>query len=170
MSVKVGKIVFASTAAGSVTLPYALGLKKKPMHPITKIIMHHSLTEDSGTVSWGAIRQFHIKVHGWKDIGYHYGVELVNFDYEILVGRFEDHMGAHTLGHNDDSIGVCVVGNWDKLRVPKQQWLKSLALVRDICKRYGLKASDVYGHRDFANKSCPGINFSMEQFREDLNI
>jgi len=162
--------MFAYTAEALAKLPYALGLRKSPMNKVNKVIMHHSLTEDSATVSWGAIRRFHTEVRGWKDIGYHYGVELVRFDYEILVGRFEDHMGAHTIGQNDNSIGVCVVGNWDKLQIPKAQWLKTLALVRDICKRYGLRASDVYGHRDFANKSCPGLNFNMVQFREDLNL
>lgn len=135
-----------------------------------KIIMHHSLTVDSQAVSWGAIRRYHTKRRGWVDIGYHYGVELVNYDYEILVGRFEDKVGAHTKNHNKDSIGVCVVGNWDKLKVPKGQWEKAVLLVRDILRRYGLKSKDVFGHRDFAEKSCPGVNFDMDKFRKDLGV
>lgn len=134
---------------------------------VDKVIIHHSLTADDKRVSWGAIRRYHMQ-RGWTNIGYTYGIELVNYDYEIMVGRFESQDGAHTIGQNKKSIGICVVGNFDKLEVPKRQWDPALALVRDILKRYGMTPDDVYGHRDFANKSCPGKHFDMQKFRHDL--
>ena len=135
---------------------------------VNKIIIHHSLTVDNQRVSWGAIRRYHMQQRGWVNIGYQYGIELVDYDYEILIGRFESEDGAHTIGHNKDSVGVCVVGNFDKLQVPKRQWVPALRLVNDIMWRYSLTPSDVYGHRDFADKSCPGKHFSMELFRSEL--
>ena len=35
------------------------------------ILIHSSGTKDSETLSWGAIRQYHIFDNGWIAIGYH---------------------------------------------------------------------------------------------------
>jgi hypothetical protein len=137
---------------------------------VDKIIIHHSLTADNRRVSWGAIRRYHMQQRRWNNIGYQYGIELVNYDYEILVGRFESETGAHTISQNQNSIGICIVGNFDELKVPERQWQPALRLTRDILKRYELTAADVFGHRDFANKSCPGKLFDMDKFRTELKF
>lgn len=143
------------------------------------IILHHSLTKDSGTVSWGAIRNYHINTCGWRDIGYHYGIEAVKGDYEILVGRFENEIGAHTYGWNYRSIGICFVGNYD-IEEPKIKMLsKGIELVRYLMDVYNIPKHKVIGHREAEvklkngsirspNKTCPGNYFNMIKFREVL--
>jgi hypothetical protein len=134
------------------------------------LILHHSYTKDSGTVSWQAIRRYHTDTLGWRDIGYHYGIELVNDEYEILIGRLEGETGAHTRGHNRDSIGICLVGNFDSQTPDQDQWNMLLELVANLCLRYDLNAEDVKGHREFASyKSCPGTSFDLDKFRADLS-
>jgi hypothetical protein len=141
---------------------------------IKKIILHHSLTKDSGTVSWQAIRRYHTIDLAWREIGYHFGVEWVqdqwwaNPHVEILFGRMPGTPGAHTVGHNLDSIGICAVGNFDTVSPPQEIWDTTLALVRWLMEVYNLERTDVYGHRDFANKTCPGLKWDMERFREAL--
>lgn len=143
----------------------------------THVTMHHSLTKDSETVSWGAIRKWHMGLmddspYNMNDIGYQYGIELVNDHYEILVGRFEGQQGAHCPQKNMNriSIGICVIGNFD-IQVPDlAQWNLALDLCANICTRYSIPVENVRGHRFYAPyKSCPGKQFNMNDFRADLS-
>ncbi len=144
------------------------------------IVIHHSLTKDSGTVSWGAIRDDHLK-KGWRKIGYQFGVELVGDFHEILVGRFTNETGAHTreMGMNRIGIGICVVGNFD-VEIPSQQILSRLrSLVLWQMDEHEIPVQNVIGHRDAGMmagynwkwgeyKSCPGKLFNMSSFRDSL--
>ena len=123
-----------------------------------KIIIHHSLTKDSQTVSWGAIRRYHIETMGWDDIGYQWGIELVNDHYEILMGRRPDQIGAHTIGQNDESIGICVVGNYDIDPVPNTLKEAIQKLLTWLIIEYKIPSKAIYGHCQFAPKTCPGKN------------
>ena len=136
------------------------------MRPINRIILHHSLTRDSGTVSWPAIRRYHTETMHWSDIGYHSGCELIGRTYECLVGRPINRPGAHTKGYNEDSLGFCFVGNYDETEPPKEMW--NVALERVIMPwliEFNLNPDKIFGHCDFANKSCPGLKFNMREFR-----
>ena|SRR3972149_5048568 len=139
------------------------------MNKPDKIILHHSATKDSGTVSWNAIRRYHIEECMWGAIGYHFGIELINDYYEILIGRLPYESGAHTKGQNSSSIGICFVGSFDESHVPNSQWSKGLWLCRYILSEYKIKFSEIYGHRSFANKTCPGKLFDVELFKSQLN-
>ena len=135
----------------------------------TRIILHCSDTKDSGTVSWGAIRKYHKEVKGWKDIGYHIGLEKIDDYYEILLGRMLNEQGAHCEGHNIDSIGICFVGQFDDTPPPDMQWLTGVRLVDWLLSIFNLTHNDVYGHREFnPNKSCPGKMFDLDKFRSQL--
>ena len=133
------------------------------------IIIHHSLTNDSGTVSWSAIRKWHIEHNGWRDIGYHYGIEMVKKVPEIFVGRFEGHSGAHTRYYNKKSIGICLVGNYDAKEPEPEKLNLLIQLTKNIAFRYDIPIKNVLGHCQLANyKSCPGDLFDLDKFRDNL--
>jgi len=132
------------------------------------IILHHSLTKDSRTVSWDAIRRYHVGTNHWSDIGYHFGIERIEDTFEVLVGRMPDRMGAHCRGQNSRSLGICFVGNYDMGPPPPEMWVKGLGLVRSLMNVFGIPADRVRGHCDFADKTCPGKAFGMDRFRAGL--
>lgn len=139
------------------------------------IVVHHSLTEDGPTVSWQAIRDYHVNVNGWRDIGYHYGIELVGTRYEILKGRMDNVDGAHCIGFNDKSIGICLVGNFDQVEPPEAQLSLLRTLINSLQEIYGIPVQNVVGHWETfplrgvpIEKSCPGNKLSMPSFRQTL--
>jgi len=136
-----------------------------------RIIVHHSLTKDSGTVSWGAIRFYHMTTNGWSDIGYHAGIELVQSGehryYEILIGRDWFKEGAHCQGENYDSLGFCFVGDFDNELIPFTQLGRGAEFLAMWCRMFNLSVDDIYPHRWFNNqKTCPGKLFSMTDLKD----
>lgn len=142
------------------------------------LMIHHSLTKDSGTVSWGAIRKYHTDPNGpykMSAIGYHYGIELIGDPsagsgqghHEILGGRSLLEAGAHCYqaGMNSKAIGICVIGNFDA-EVPSEGILHQGArLVKMLMEIFKIPVENVVPHSAYAPKSCPGKLFNMEKFR-----
>jgi N-acetylmuramoyl-L-alanine amidase len=131
------------------------------MRAINRIIIHCSATKQSLDVGVEEIRKWHMKGNGWKDIGYHYVIRL---DGSIEKGRPIEQVGAHTSGHNSDSIGICYVGGVDNANKPKDtlnpKQEKSLeALVKKLRERW--PKLTISGHNDYTNaKACPSFKVS----------
>jgi len=139
-------------------------------HMKSHIIIHHSLTEDGQTVSWGAIERYHRETMGWEDVGYHAGVELIGGEYYALFGRAEYRFAAACKEGAMNQVGlhVCCVGNYDSI-APTDCMLN--VLVRRVlapwCDRYNIGAENIQGHRDYAHyKTCPGLLFDLNLVRD----
>jgi len=127
---------------------------------IKKVIIHAADTPASMDVGAAEIRRWHVDGNGWSDIGYHYVVRrsgLVETGRDLDGdGDIEEETGAHVYGHNRGTLGICMVGGKPGCNFTAAQWRGLSLLVTDICKRHGLTAADVYGHRDFdSGKTCP---------------
>ncbi len=137
------------------------------MRKINKIIVHCSATQEGKDISVDTIRKWHLK-RGWRDIGYHF---IISLDGEIQEGRPVEQTGAHTKGHNYDSIGICYIGGVESERGKNGKWIakdtrtpeQKEALEDILCSLKTLYSSArIYGHNEFSNKSCPCFNASEE--------
>lgn len=93
--------------------------------PVKKFIVHHTgdlMTSASGVTSpidpaaeVRAIWNYHkfAAEGGWGDIGYNY---IVDQNGKVYEGRFggEDVQGGHTRRYNAGSMGIAVLGNYEK--------------------------------------------------------
>ena len=136
----------------------------KYMEDPTAIVVHHSLTKDSNSYSWDAIRKYHVETMKWDDIGYHYGIEIVEDQVRFLIGRPDRFQGAHTK-ENNVSIGVCVVGDFDEERLGKEKQIIVVGVLTWLLRRFKhLTHTDIYPHNFYAPyKSCPGKKFPFDE-------
>ena len=132
------------------------------MRKIDEIIIHCSATPEGRDHSVADVTAWH-RARGFRTIGYHY---LVHIDGRMERGRPESEIGAHCLGHNARSIGVCYVGGLASdcktpkdTRTPEQRRMLR-ELVKGLQRKY--RGAKVYGHRDFAAKACPCFDVATE--------
>ncbi|HOW51763.1 MAG TPA: N-acetylmuramoyl-L-alanine amidase [bacterium] len=154
-------------------------------NPINNLVIHCS---DS---NWGCVREIR-KWHmgqGWRDIGYHFvvlnGMVMTDFvlaaaDGAIEAGRILDgdnviednEVGAHALGYNFNSVGICLIG---KTRFTEAQLHSLLRLCVELCRRYGIEPSAVVGHCETESgkaegKTCPNIRMAVLRCMIDAAI
>ncbi len=135
------------------------------------LIIHHSATKDGRTNDWKAIKNYHININKWNDVGYHYGIEKINDSYTIQKGRSESIPGAHTKEQNMNkrSLGICVVGNFDLQEPPERAFYLLVALCTQLCKKYKLSSNKIRPHNEFnKSKTCPGLKMDMNKLREEV--
>lgn len=120
------------------------------METVKYIIIHAADTPADMDIGAKEIRGWHVNENGWRDIGYHY---VIRRDGTLERGRDESVPGAHAVGHNIHSIGVCMVGGMPDCNYTAAQWSCLESLVRDLLSRY--PKSKVIGHRDVSEKPCP---------------
>lgn len=166
----------------------------------TWIVIHHSSSRDGQTRNFDSIKQYHMsyryngeiisesqyaqflsegKTSGlekpWSDIGYNFVIENDKGHLCVIGGRPIGEVGAHAIGFNAKSVGICLVGNYD-IDTPDDDRLFSLAsLCRQIQREFDIPKDQVVGHRETyvlrkvpIEKTCPGAKFDMDAFRKRL--
>lgn len=124
------------------------------------IVIHCSAT---GEQDFGAadIDKWHRK-NGWACIGYHY---VIRRNGEVEEGRDVQVIGAHVSGHNENSIGICMVGGVDsndhtkaKNNFTEAQFISLKSLLTVLKLQY--PNAKIQGHRDFPGvaKACPSFD------------
>lgn len=143
----------------------------------TVIITHHTggtdaqPLADSSNATVSAIDSWHklrwpgfTSRAGWH-VGYHYVIEK---DGKLTQTRQHDEEGAHCVGMNRSSIGVCFAGNFDLTMPTEAQLLVWDELYKKIEKEF--PGIPTFPHRKYARKTCHGRNLSDDFFQRRNQI
>lgn len=117
-----------------------------------KIIFHHAAMK-------GSIEDIH-KLHidnGWAGCGYHF---YIRYDGSIYEGRPVEMVGAHAIGFNSGSIGVCFEGNFEEEVMGEKQKKAGRDLYNYLYKIYRVPA---YRHGELMSTLCPGKHFPFDE-------
>ena len=118
------------------------------MRRINEIIVHCTATPEGRHVTIADVDKWH-RARKFNGIGYHF---LIYLDGTILRGRPIEKIGAHCIGHNRYSIGVCYIGGCAKngktpkdTRTPEQKD----PLAQLLTKLHSqFQMAKLYGHRE----------------------
>lgn len=136
------------------------GTKFKKLKNVDYLVVHHTASQYDPPIE--EIHRWH-KERGWVGTGYHF---LIKFDGSIEGGRPEDAVGAHVEGHNNNSLGIALNGDFT-VGTPTQEQMAALAaLLRELLGKYS--QAKVVAHRDLAATQCPGKNFPWEELQKML--
>ena len=122
------------------------------------IVVHCSATKPRQRVDAKRIHGWHVKrgIYSERGItGYHF---VVLRSGEVELGRELDEIGAHALGYNQRSVGICLVGGLADDGTPtanytEAQWHALRSLVTTL--RLIFRGATVIGHNDVSDKDCP---------------
>ncbi len=100
--------------------------------------------------------------NGWAGVGYH---KLVFADGSVETGRPEQTVGAHAFGANRRSLGIVLVGDFNRERPNPAQLESAARLTVELLKKYRLPVEKVLPHRAVnTDTDCPGRLFPWAEF------
>lgn len=130
------------------------------------IVIHCSATPARMDVDIATVAEWH-KERGFTTVGYHY---FIKRDGTLQEGRGLYDIGAHVVGFNHCSVGVCMAGGMDdenknpQNNFTKAQWDTLSHILNQFHEEF--PKAVIVGHRDLnPDKACP--SFSVSEYLDD---
>lgn len=133
-------------------------------HNVHTIVVHHTagrrpVTRAGAKREMRAIQDQHMDARGWSDVGYNYVIDGFG---RVWEGRGAYRVGAHTLGHNTNTIGISFMGNYETMKPTRRQLAAYRALLKRLAS-FGVKPEHIKGHRQMPDQAtaCPGLHLML---------
>ncbi|XP_055912501.1 peptidoglycan-recognition protein SD-like [Eupeodes corollae] len=127
--------------------------------PIDKVIISHTASGpcNERRVCEGKIKNIQkqqMDILGFSDIAYNF---LIGNDGNVYEGRGWSKVGAHTRGHNADSIGISFIGTFSYEEPTENALNIAKSLIAEGVRLGKLSSGyKLFGHRQFSSTDSPG--------------
>lgn len=138
------------------------------------MIHHSAISYLRNKDQFKANNEYHKALWNFKSsLGYYLG-----YNYEISskgLVRQARKDGEYTAAcyqksmNNGRCIHICLDGNFDIEKPMPAQIYALRDLIKKLAKMYKITTSNIVFHRDFAPKSCPGMNMDINFIRTLIN-
>lgn len=134
-----------------------LEIKPEPENIPKYILVHHSAA-DTPTPQFQYINEWH-RGRGFAKskldfyAGYH---RVIEKDGTVVVARGDLERDCDALGHNFDSLSVCLVGDFTKSDPTDEQIAALGPLLAEWVRKYNISPLKIWPHRHFGSTSCYG--------------
>lgn len=134
---------------------------KRSLDQITDIVIHHSAGNQtpSSIAQYHISPQSHLKAGGAPGIAYHFCITPDGHTYQTQPITA---ISWHTGGHNTKSIGICLIGNFERHTPTQAQYAAARNMIRQL-KSQVWTIERVKPHKAYSNTSCPGRFFDWKQ-------
>lgn len=151
-------------------------IPRRPSNRWEYIVIHHSATHSGSAEEFDRSH----RNRGWDELGYHFVIGNGNGTGNGIVEvgsrwRSQKH-GAHIRidpnddnWHNQHSIGICLVGNFDASRATARQMESLTRLIKFLQFEFHISSRRIVGHGDLMKTACPGRNFNLADLCQRLN-
>jgi hypothetical protein len=122
---------------------------------IRRVIIHHTATP--ANVSVERIAQFQVTNRDLPGIAYHF---CVTAEGRVYQTQYLETVSAHAGANSEDSVGVCLIGNFTNSPPPKAQLDATAALLAQLAVMLGLTADQIFGYSELVVTGSPGATWS----------
>lgn len=121
---------------------------------IDQIIIHHTATP--ANISVERIAQFQVQNRDLPGIAYHF---CVTADGTIYQTQYLETVPVHAGANSDDSVGVCLIGNFTSQPPSPAQLAATARLTAQLMALLDLPRSSIIGYSEIINTQSPGATW-----------
>jgi peptidoglycan hydrolase-like amidase len=123
---------------------------------------------------------YHTKSLGWGDVGYNFIIGESGRIYEGRAGG-DSVVAGHAYCHNIGSIGIALLGDFEKEQPTQAQLKSAQILLKDLAQKYNINVRGrtqfhgkalptIVGHNDLNSTACPGhyLDAVLPQIRNNV--